>query len=245
MTYGSAMTSTLAHRHQSSCPARFPAPCRAPGATRRAGWLATALVASGLLAGCASGGGLGEDARLEGPTGTGSGFAPNTQVEIVVARARFVEDYEKLFREDLIDDFGVIPIALKLGMKGAGAEHETIYANPLQMDFRLYLEDGTALESVTPAKIADSDRELEDDLNAHALREDDLPAFQAATDKYVFFRLSPRKDFDYSSGRILHQDGSVLRSLSIDRALMSFKLVRAGKDLSFHIGVSRVQRGSD
>ncbi|MEO6709273.1 MAG: hypothetical protein ABI054_11490, partial [Planctomycetota bacterium] len=98
-----------------------------------------------LFPACASEGGIPSEGAIASPPSTGNGFAPNTQVEIVVARARFVEDYKKLFGEDLIEDYGVIPIAIKLGLKGVGSEHETIYANPQQMDFRLYLEDGTAL----------------------------------------------------------------------------------------------------
>ena len=195
--------------------------------------------------GCASGSSLPEEASLARPPAAGNGFAPNTQVEIVVARARFVEDCAKLFGEDLIEDFGVIPIAIKLGLKGAGSEHETIYANPAQMDFRLYLEDGTALESVTTEKVAGSNKKLAANLSARALHEDDLPNFNSATDKYVFFRLEPRDRFEASTARLVHQAGHVARALSIDRSLMSFKLTRAGKALPFYIGISRVQRGTD
>ncbi len=195
--------------------------------------------------GCASGGEMPKEASLAKPPASSKGFAPNTTVEIVVARARFVEDYEKLFGEDLIDDYGVIPIAIKLGLKGKDSEHETIYADPEQMDFRLYLEDGSALEAVGTAKVAGSDDDLEKKLNAHALSADDLPKFDAAGDKYVFFRLAPRKQFEFSSGRLTHQVGHISRSLAIDRSLMSFKITRAGKALPFFIGISRAQRGAE
>ena len=206
---------------------------------------ATVVVSCLAFFGCASSGGMPQDASLAKPPESFKGFAPNATNEIVDARARFVEDYEKLFGEDLIDDYGVIPIAIKIGLKGKDSEHETIYADPQQMDFRLYLEDGSALEAVSTAKVAGSDAGLEKKLNAHALSTDDLPKFDSAGDKYVFFRLVPRKQFEFSSGRLKHQVGHISRGLAIDRSLISFKITRAGKALPFYIGVSRAQRGAE
>ena len=195
--------------------------------------------------GCASGGGMPVDASLAKPPESFKGFAPNATNEIVVARARFVEDYEKLFGEDLIDDYGVIPIAIKIGLKGAGSDQETVYANPQQMDFQLFLEDGTALESIPASQVIKGDSKLESKLNALALHEDDLPTFASATDKYVFFRLAPRKQFELSGHKFLHQAGSVQRTLAIERSLMSFRVLRGGKTLPFNIGITRVQHGTD
>ncbi len=207
--------------------------------------LLTVAVSCPAFFGCASGGEMPEDASLAKPPASLKGFAPTTKVEIIEARARFVENYEKLFDEDLIDDYGVIPIAIKLGLKGKDSEHETVYASPEDMDFRLYLEDGSALEAVSTAKIAGSDDDLEKRLNAHALSTDNLPKFDATGDKFVFFRLAPRKQFEFSSGRLTHQVGHISRVLAIDRSLMSFKITHAGKALPFYIGITRAQRGAE
>jgi hypothetical protein len=207
--------------------------------------LFAAAVSCAVFLSCASDGGIPKEGKLAEPPASGSGFAPNTQVEIVVARARFVEDTKKVFGVDLVGDYDVIPIAIKLGLKGVGSELETVYANPQQMDFRLFLQDGTALEYVTAAKVAKGDAALESKLNALALREDDLPEFSKAADKYVFFRLSPRKEFDLSGNKLWHQAGHVQRALAIERSLMSFRVTRAGKPLPFYIGLSRVQRGAE
>ena len=212
---------------------------------KRTALFSTATLACLVFLACAAESGVPKEGRISAPPVASNGFAPNMQVEIVVARARFVEDYKKVFGTDLIEEFGVIPIAIKIGLKGAGSDQETVYANPQQMDFQLFLEDGTALESIPASQVIKGDSKLESKLNALALHEDDLPTFASATDKYVFFRLAPRKQFELSGHKFLHQAGSVQRTLAIERSLMSFRVLRGGKTLPFNIGITRVQHGTD
>jgi hypothetical protein len=205
------------------------------------GWsLAVALC----VAACATDGGVPTQGRIPAPPKASNDFGLDPQVATIVVRARFVEEHERLFGVDLIEEFGVIPIAVKIGLKGEGSENETVYASPADMNFRLYLEDGTALKFV-PATMITEDEELSRKISTRAMQDDDLANFNDAKHAFVFFQLTPRKDFAVVGQKVAHRAGSIERSLSLDRSLLAFSTKRAGNPVPFYLGVSLVPRLTD
>ena len=194
-----------------------------------------------LLGACASGGELPLEARLARPPKLATGFAVNTHNGLVTAQARFADDHVRVFDVDLIERHGVIPIALRLGLKGETAQNEIVYVDPGKMDLRLYLEDDTALAAADPATIAGDDEELLAALEKFALKAGNLKLEDQAKDVFVYFRLPKPADFAVDGPRLDHRVGRLTRALALDRSLLTFRIDRPSTaPLVFFLGIGRV-----
>lgn len=209
---------------------------------RRTKLTTLAGLAFALCAACSSTGGLPEEARLAAPPQLATGYAVNSQIGMVVAEARFVENPERTFGDDPVEEYGVVPISVRIGLRGQNAAHEGVYIDPAKMDFRLYLEDGTALAQIPASEVAPDDSDLSRALAKLELKAGDLMLLDDPDNKaaWIYFRLPERRAFAMADEQIEHRSGSVTRTLAIERSLLRFRIVRAtATPLTFYLGLGR------
>ncbi len=196
-----------------------------------------AALAAGLLAfatSCSSSGALAEEGELSKPPASGNGYLASVDAGSVAAEARFYTKHAELFGDDLIDEEGVIPIAVKVVLLG---ERDKVRC-PDQRAFRLYLEDGTALPPIACDEIAKDDRELNDRVASVAL-ESGLVRGDGEVERFVYFKLRPADDFEVDGTEIVHRAGGVTRTLDLTRSLLAFLIDRNGANVPIRVGVGR------
>jgi hypothetical protein len=196
------------------------------------------------LCACASDGPLPKGGVLAKPPSTPNGFVSNAEAKVVIAEAHFYTDHERIFGDDLLEEEGILPIALKIGLHGRDIAAERVQLTPEQMDFRLYLQDGTPLRAVAYASIAKDDEKINERVTALALRAGWLAPFRESKEGFVFFRLKPEKAFEVDDGDLLHDDGDVRRTLDVSRSLLAFRLTQDGETAPFYIGITREVRSA-
>ena len=201
--------------------------------------LAAALVTFTTLGlSCSSSGAKGGSATA--PPASFAGFPQQAVAAgIVIAEAKLYSNYEDIFGDDLIDDEGVIPVALKIGLKGQGQEVSRVNLTSQATDWRLYLQDGTALSSVPYEKVAASSKKVAERVTARALKLTLLGKWDDAKEGFVFFKLAPPNDFAIKGATISHRDGDALRQLDLARSLVSFTVRMETDDVPVFVGVQR------
>lgn len=197
------------------------------------------LVAASLLvlAGCGSVGV--EGAEFGGPPRAHRDFPPQTLEGIVYAQARFT-DHATEFGADLIEEARVVPIRLKMQLRGRGANEAQILLNPARMGLRLVLPDGAVL---APVSLDDVAKVLDDDVAAKVRK----AAFRGGllhsdpTEGYLFFSLQPPTEFAMSGRVVRHAHQGVVRSLDVADSLLAFKIAIGGDDTQspFYVGIER------
>jgi len=202
--------------------------------------LAAVIVTLGTFGLACSSSGVGQGASVGAPPASFAGF-PQQAVAggIVIAEAKLYTNYESIFDDDLIDDEDVIPVALKIGLKGQGQEVQRVNLTSQGTDWRLYLQDGTALQSVPYEKVAAGSKKISERVTSHALKLTLLGKWDDAKEGFVFFKLAPPKDFAVKGGTIYHRDGDTLRQLDLARSLVSFTVRMETDDVPVFVGVQR------
>ena len=157
----------------------------------------------------------------------------------MIAEAKFYSNYESIFDNDLIDDEDVIPIALKIGLKGQGQEVSRVNLTTQGADWRLYLQDGTALQSVPYEKVASGSKKISEKVTARALKLTLIGKWDDAKEGFVFFKLAPPGNFSVKGATINHRDGDTLRQLDLARSLVSFGVRMETEDVPVFVGVQR------
>lgn len=200
---------------------------------RRAALLAA--LALGLAPGCAS-----------SPVTRVDAFPPLKHFsnrDAVWAEARFFTDHEAIFGEDLIDEYGIVPVALKIGTVGdETGDPPRIYMPEMQL--RLFLPDGTALAYVpadlVPASGTPAERILKEKLELsllHPWRSED------SRWGFVFFALPDREAFEARGPRtVLHKSEPLWREMSIADGLVSFVFTSDGGDVPVNLGLQTDSR---
>lgn len=200
-----------------------------------------ASLALAALAGCASSGGaVPEKGAIARPPQAPNGFVANAAAEgVVIAEARFFTNHEAIFGEDLIAEEGVIPIALRIGLPSKTDEQQDVQLTPDQMNFRLYLQDGTVLLAAPPEEVAKDEDKIAARVGQKKLEHGFLKLSGGMKEGFVYFKLKPSDAFELDGGALLHTVGAVTRRLDIARSLVSFQLTRGGQVFPFFIGLSR------
>ncbi len=103
-----------------------------------------------LSIGCASD--VPKGAAYPAPPGF-QGFPRSTSDEGVHVEAFFDPDHEDVFDIDLVEG-GVIPVRLKIQLRGEGMSTKIVKLDRDLWDMRLYLQDGTVVPAVSAAKLA-------------------------------------------------------------------------------------------
>jgi hypothetical protein len=206
--------------------------------SRTAALAAAILVLATFGTACSSSGGKG--GSVGAPPASFAGF-PQQAVAggIVIAEAKLYTNYEAIFGSDLIDDEDVIPVSLKIGLKGQGQEISRVNLTSQGTDWRLYLQDGTALQSVPYEKVAAGSKKVAERVTARALKLTLLGKWDDAKEGFVFFKLAPPGDFSVKGANINHRDGDTLRQLDLARSLVSFTVRMENDDLPVFVGLQR------
>ncbi len=222
--------------------------------------LAPSLAALLLCASCASTDGeVPAGGTIKKPTAS-NGFVSIAAVPgLVIAEARFVANQEDTFGVELTEDLGIVPVFIKIGLPSTSGTEQDVQLSPEQMDFRLVLQDGTALETVRAETIIKEnsrlsavirgdrvlsggrgvDRRPGTLISEGALQPGFLRLSGGVKEGYVYFLLKPAGAYEVEGSSVVHSVKEVHRELDLSRSLMSFKLTRGGQTTSFFIGVAR------
>lgn len=206
--------------------------------------VAIALVA-GLAVACASSGGARSGrGTIAGPPENYPGFTRTVQYGNAWAEATFYTDYEDIFDTDLIGREDVIPVALKLGLRGEGQETSTLRVTPEHMNLRLYLEDGTVLYAMPFDQVAPKRRTTRERVTEEALKTDLLKLWDNAEEGFVFFRIAPEKEFDVDDTTITHVHDGIGRQLELTESLLAFQLTTDEGTAPIYVGIKTDRRRS-
>ena len=163
--------------------------------------------------------------------------------DVVWAEARLFTDHARIFGVDLVAEYGIIPVALKIGTVGESeGDPPRVYMPEMQL--RLFLPDGTALGYVpadqvkVPQGIAE--RILKEKLELsllHPWRSED------ARWGFVFFALPDRETFESRGATtILHKSEPLWREMSIANSLVSFVFTSDEGDVPVNLGLQTDSR---
>lgn len=171
------------------------------------------------------------------------GFPADESVGIVQAEARFYVNHAELLGDyDLIDEERVVPVALRVGLRGAGMNEAQARMMTETGDMRLYLPDGTALVSRSYGKIEPRRERQRDALYGLAHKGGSLPNFDDATYGLVFFALGKGDEYEASSRSIVRVEGGVKRTLDLTKSVCSFKVTVGDESHTLYIGLKADRR---
>jgi hypothetical protein len=187
-----------------------------------------------LLAACSSSSGALR--RAGQPPASFNGFPSQAVSDIVIAEAKLYTNHADLFEGDLLGE-GILPVALKIGLRGQGQDEAQVRISPDDMDLRLYLPDGTALNPVPYARVASDDEDMAKEVTRRALKPTWLVNWDATQEGFLFFALKPERDFKVQRDRVLHDQNGVERVLDLSKSLLAFKVTRADRLEPFFVGV--------
>lgn len=191
--------------------------------------------AGALCAGCSSAGPAGGELATPGSF---DGFPADASVDIVQAEARFYVNHDELLAGcDLIEEQGVIPIALRVGLRGAGMNETQARLLTDGGGMRLYLPDGTALSPRDYSKIEIDDDEQRDALYGVAHKGGALTSFDHAAHGLLFFALPAGDEYDADSRSIVRRSGGVRRVLDLTKCVCSFEVSIGDETRTLYIGL--------
>ena len=193
------------------------------------------------LTACASGGGKAGEIRAPSRF---TGFPPQAFEGIVFTEARFYLNHDESHGDDLIEDEGVVPVALKIGLRGEGQNVAQVRISPEDMEFSLYLPDGTPLHGVDYQKVKPDRDDTRDAVVQEALKGTLLEAWERTHEGFVYFRLPEGVEYSARDHSVTLKNGDVLRSLDLTKALCTFKVTLNNQLVPFHVGVQQDRRAT-
>lgn len=171
------------------------------------------------------------------------GFPADESVGIVQAEARFYVNHAELLGDyDLIEEERVVPVALRVGLRGAGMNEAQARMMTETGDMLLYLPDGTALVSRSYGKIEPRRERQRDALYGLAHKGGSLSNFDDAAYGLVFFALGKGDEYEASSRSILRTEGGVRRKLDLTKSVCSFKVSVGDESHTLYIGLKADRR---
>jgi hypothetical protein len=210
-----------------------------------------ALVLALACAACSSNASKGEGFP---PPAASQGFPRSASDEGVYAEASYELLDRDVFDVDLAKA-GIIPVYLKIQLRGEGMSTKIIRLDEDRWDMRLYLQDGTVLSAIDPGDFAPeraasrsatsnrraragagapaSDGPL--DLRGHALEPTLLG--EQATEGYVFFKLAPAGNFRADGGTVYHMRADGIRPLRVSDSLVAFNVSIEDAVRPFYVGI--------
>jgi len=144
---------------------------------------------------------------------------PGSSTRNVWAEASFLSDHPRVFGADLVSEYGLVPVALKMGYESGDAPRAYLPT----MEMRLFLADGTALpfRAYDELPVPDS---VQARITEHAYQKIKLDPWDEAKHEraFVFFEL-PRGEFDVlGPTRVRHLTEPLWRDLDLADSLLSF-----------------------
>ena len=173
-----------------------------------------------------------------------TGFPPQAFEGIVFTEARFYLNHEDIFGDDLIDDERVVPVALKIGLRGEGQGTAQVRISPEDMEFSLYLPDGTPLHAVDYQKVKPSRDKTLDAVVQEALKGTLLEAWERTQEGFVFFKLPDDCEYSGRDHTITRKAGDVVRRLDLTKSLCTFKVTLNNQLEPFFVGVQQDRRAA-
>jgi len=171
------------------------------------------------------------------------GFPADESVGIVQAEARFyVNHAELLGGYDLIESERVIPVALRVGLRGAGMNEAQARLLTEDGDMRMFLPDGTVLVSRAYGKVEPRREKPRNALYGLAHKGGSLTNFDNATYGLVFFALAKNCEYDEESRSIVRVENGVKRTLDITKSVCSFKVTVGENSSTLFIGLKADRR---
>ncbi len=173
------------------------------------------------------------------------GFPADASVGIVQAEARFYVNHAELLEDyDMIERERVVPVALRVGLRGAGMNEAQARLLTESGDMRLYLPDGTALVSRAYGQIEPRREKQRDAMYGLAHKGGSLTNFDNASYGLVFFALPKDVKYDEGSRTLERVNGSVARSLDLTKSVCAFKVSIGDETRTLYIGLKADRRSA-
>jgi hypothetical protein len=161
----------------------------------------------------------------------------------VRVEARYLLDQAELMGGDLLEDHGLVPVALRIGVVPTTAQAGRLTADLPQMDLALVLADGTLLRRVAPEDLGLRQRRLER-LVREGFEGGILPPWERAREGFVYFALPPGASGDSQALTVQVRLPHGTRTLDLRGSLLSFELVVDGAPETLRVGLQLDRRGS-
>jgi hypothetical protein len=170
-------------------------------------------------------------------------FPPWAAAGPVRVEARYLLDQAELMGGDLLEDFGLVPVALRLGVVPTSSQAGRLSAVPEDMGLVLHLPDGTGLARVGPEDLDVRRRRLER-LVREGFDGGLLPPWDSAREGFVYFALPTGARADSRELSVTVPAPGGTRTLDLRAALVSFQVVVAGERRPVRVGLQVDRRGS-
>ncbi|MFT7462656.1 MAG: hypothetical protein ACI9EF_000998 [Pseudohongiellaceae bacterium] len=191
------------------------------------------------LWGCAS------HPSIPGHTGlTGfDGFPSIYGTDELRATAKFKLDHREEFYTDLIEERGVIPIRLSVGLTEGIPRNDNTLITADHLDIQLHLPDGTTLlpEGNLSGLMNSLDSNPQKRVRLRVFRGEVLEPFNedrgSANTGYFFFQLPADEVMSVVGLTVSHTAGDAIRTFDLNQALVSFNVTVDGKRHAVMVGV--------
>jgi hypothetical protein len=182
-----------------------------------------ALILLGLLPACFTT--SGSSGVLSQPPSDFSSFESLVYVGRVGAQARFYSDHEKIFGVDLIEKYGIVPVALQIWVTNAQDESGRARISPDDMGLRLYLQDGTALAALDYRALPVRDEEVLGHVASEALKAAPLLPHNESKERMVFFKIDNPGDYKWENGPVArHEKDNMQYTIDLTKSLCAFNV---------------------
>lgn len=164
------------------------------------------------------------------------GYPAKAALGPVRVEGRYYVDQARIFGGDLVATYGLVPVALRLGVAANNGYTTEVSAIPDDMDLVLLLADGTPLPRLAPEHPAVRRRRFER-LVQEALHAGLLPHFESAREGFVYFALPPDVAIESGSLSVRRMVPGGERRLDLLDSVVVFRLPVEGAWLELHVGL--------
>lgn len=167
-----------------------------------------------------------------------------SQEDYLFVDAILYRNHEQIFLTDLVKKRNVLPVALRLGLRGRAQETSSFKLAPDSMLLRLYLPDGTALQSVPYTSLESEAKETYQVVVKEALKADTPldPYREDGRVYFVFFRLP--EGSEVRGTEIVRERGQLKQRLSLLGSLAALRLSdpKQGAQIEVKVGLREDMR---
>jgi len=155
----------------------------------------------------------------------------------VTVQARFYTNHEEIFGDDLIDEYGLVPIALRIGLDREDAMGRAKIF-PADMKLRLYLQDGSVLSAVDALQATEDDEEVHNRVRDESLKADLLVPFERSSEGMVYFRADAPDALTWTDATVASSTARKLRrTIDLAHSLCAFEVTIGLEQVSLFVGL--------